>query len=107
MIVTPAFLRQWCCEPLKNVKAIARVAEIVGLPPRLPSFRIISYESIGSTKKISAKECIFGEKHNFLPLLIHFREENHFAKKPLAERGGTTPSPLNGKSTKLFWEIFS
>ena len=58
-------LRQWCCEPLKNVKAIARVAEIVELPPRLTSFRIISYKSIGSTKKISAKECIFGEKHYF------------------------------------------
>ena len=27
--------------------------------------------------------------------------ENHFAKKPLAERGGTPP-PLNGKSPKIF-----
>ena len=31
--------------------------------------------------------------------------ENHFAKKPIAERGG--PPPLNGKSAKLFWEFFS
>ena len=27
--------------------------------------------------------------------------ENHFAKKPLAERGGT-PAPLNGKLPKMF-----
>ena len=27
--------------------------------------------------------------------------ENHFAKKPLAERGGTPP-PLNGKLLKIF-----
>ena len=33
--------------------------------------------------------------------------ENHFAQKPLAERGGTPPSPLNGKSAKLFREIVS
>ena len=33
-------------------------------------------------------------------------KENHFAKNPLAERGDTPP-PLNGKSAKLFQEIFS
>ena len=32
--------------------------------------------------------------------------ENHFAKKPLAERGGTPPTPLNRKSAKLFREFF-
>ena len=29
--------------------------------------------------------------------------ENHFAKKPLAERGGTPP-PLNGKLPKIFFK---
>ena len=33
--------------------------------------------------------------------------ENHVAKKPLAERGGTTPAPLNGMSAKLFRIFFS
>ena len=28
--------------------------------------------------------------------------ENHFAKKPLADRGGTPPPPLNGQSPKIF-----
>ena len=44
----------------------------------------------------------------FFPLwgYPHPSAENHFAKKPLAERGGT-PSPLNGKSAKLFREFFS
>ena len=31
--------------------------------------------------------------------------ENHFAKNPLAEMGGT-PTPLNGKSAKLFRNFF-
>ena len=39
----------------------------------------------------------------------NYLTENHFAKKPLAERGGTTPPrpPPNRKSDKLFREIFS
>ena len=33
--------------------------------------------------------------------------ENHFAKKPLSERGGTLPHPLNGKFAKLFRNFVS
>ena len=37
----------------------------------------------------------------FFVFLSYPLSENHFAKKPLAERGGIPP-PLNGKSAKKF-----
>ena len=49
-----------------------RAKLIVGLPPRLTSFRIISSESVCSANNISAKKGIFGAKELFLVLLGPF-----------------------------------
>ena len=70
--------------PLLHVR---RIPEIVGLPPRLAFFRIISSESVCSAKKIFAKKGIFGTKTLisalfgpfqalFGPFLTAFNEKN-------------------------------
>ena len=46
-------------------------------------------------------------KNYLADFVKNYLADIHFSKKPLAERGAQPPRLLNGKSAKLFREIFS
>ena len=50
----------------------------------------------GAAKKLRNAKIHIPDNFEIAPLT-----ENNFAKKPLAERGGAPPPPLNGKSPKI------